>query len=118
MLEQQPEARDFDPAPLFPDAGPEELARQVAAVREWLKGLPLGRRPLVQVSALDGLFRDSQACIACDLQQSGDAHAPSRSCWMHCRSGVQHARSAACLHASTARPGSRAALSFVAVHAA
>ncbi len=50
MLEQQPEARDFDPAPLFPDAGPEELARQVAAVREWLKGLPLGRRPLVQVS--------------------------------------------------------------------
>ncbi len=50
MLEQQPEARDFDPAPLFPDAGPEELARHVSAVRDWLKGLPLGRRPLVQVS--------------------------------------------------------------------
>ena len=49
MLEQQAEARDFDPAPLFPDAGPEELLRQVSAVREWLKGLPLGRRPLVQV---------------------------------------------------------------------
>lgn len=51
MLEQQAEARDFDPAPLFPDAGPEELLRQVSAVREWLKGLPLGRRPLVQVRA-------------------------------------------------------------------
>ena len=51
MLVQQSEARDYDLGAAFPEAGPAELLQHAAAVRTWLKSLPLGRRPLVKVCA-------------------------------------------------------------------
>ena len=49
MLEQQADAREYELGPVFPEEGAEGQTAQVAAVRDWLKSLPLARRRLVKV---------------------------------------------------------------------
>uniref|UniRef100_A0A061R927 5'-3' exoribonuclease 1 n=1 Tax=Tetraselmis sp. GSL018 TaxID=582737 RepID=A0A061R927_9CHLO len=50
MIESNPKPQSYDARDVFPDLTPEGQAAQVSSVSQWLKTLPMSRRPLVKIT--------------------------------------------------------------------